>query len=147
MMIKRSETERPKFQYAGFLIRFSAFLLDFLILWTPAFFFQFVSLRLGSRLLYYLIPLAYIMLVVYMDGIKGGTPGKLILGLKIVNNNGAFIGIPKAILRYMGKILSAIILGIGFFMIIWDKRKQSLHDKIAGTFVMINTANRIIKIG
>jgi len=71
-----------------------------------------------------------------MDGIKGGTPGKLILGLKIRNEKGQYIGIPIAILRYIGKILSGIILGIGYLMIAWDVKKQGLHDKIAKTFVV-----------
>jgi len=71
-----------------------------------------------------------------MDGVLGGTPGKLMLGLRIRNENGRFIGIPYAILRYLGKIVSTIIIGIGYLMIAWDKRKQGLHDKIAGTFVL-----------
>ena len=71
-----------------------------------------------------------------MEGIHGGTPGKLILGLRIVNEKGKFIGIPNAILRYVSQMLSAIIFGIGYLMIAWDKKKQGLHDKIANMYVV-----------
>ena len=84
----------------------------------------------------YLVSLAMLLLIVYMDGIKGGTPGKLILGMRIVNEKGEYIGIPMAILRYIGKILSGMILCIGYFMIAWDKKKQGLHDNIAQTYVI-----------
>lgn len=123
--------------YGGFWIRFVATILDGLIIGIP------VSL-LGYGLVFatgipsmtYLGQLASLILVVYLDGIKGGTPGKLILGMRIVNEQGNYIGIPMAILRYIGKILSAIILGIGYLMIAWDSKKQGLHDKIAKTYVV-----------
>jgi len=56
--------------------------------------------------------------------------------MRIVNEKGEYIGIPMAILRYIGKVLSGMILGIGYFMIGWDKKKQGLHDKIAQTYVV-----------
>jgi len=90
----------------------------------------------GMPSLIYLVSLASVILVIYLDGIKGGTPGKLILGIRIVNEKGEYIGIPMAILRYIGKILSAIILGIGYLMIAWDGKKRGLHDKIAKTYVV-----------
>jgi uncharacterized RDD family membrane protein YckC len=36
----------------------------------------------------------------------------------------------------IGKIVSSIILFIGYLMILWDGKKQGLHDKIAGTVVI-----------
>ena len=90
----------------------------------------------GISSLVYIVELGVIVLTVYLDGIKGGTPGKLILGLRIVNDKGNYIGIPMAILRYIGKILSAVILGIGYIMIAFTEKKQGLHDKIAKTYVI-----------
>ena len=126
-------------QYGGFWIRFLAHLLDGLILGIPAGIISTVLvLTTGIDSLQYLVQLATVVVIVYFDGIKGGTPGKLILGYRIVNDQGNYIGIPGAILRYIGKILSAIILGIGFLMIAWDKNKQGLHDKIAKSYVVKN---------
>jgi len=123
--------------YGGFWIRFLATILDFLILGIPAFLVQMgLVFATGISSLVYIVELGVIVLTVYLDGIKGGTPGKLILGLRIVNDKGNYIGIPMAILRYIGKILSAVILGIGYIMIAFTEKKQGLHDKIAKTYVI-----------
>jgi len=124
-------------QYAGFWIRFLAYILDGLILGIPTIIVSLV-LVLVTKIpsLQYLVSLVMIVVIVYMDGTLGGTPGKLILGLRIVNEQGKYIGVPMAILRYIGRILSAIILWIGFLMIVWDPKKQGLHDKIAKTYVV-----------
>ncbi|PIN80402.1 RDD family protein [Candidatus Woesearchaeota archaeon CG10_big_fil_rev_8_21_14_0_10_30_7] len=82
------------------------------------------------------LSIAVIAVVIYMEGILGGTPGKLLLGLRIVNEKGDHIGIPGAILRYIGKFVAGIILGIGLLMVAFNVKKQGLHDKIAGTYVV-----------
>lgn len=124
-------------EYAGFWIRFSAMIWDWIILGIPALIIQIlVTWAVGINSMAYLVTLAALVVTVYMDGIKGGTPGKLMLGLRIQNEKGQYIGIPLAILRQIGKILSGIILGIGYLMIAWDAKKQGLHDKIAKTFVV-----------
>lgn len=123
--------------YKGFWIRFLATILDGIIIGIPAGLIQLgLTFATGIKSLGYLVQLAAVVLVVYLDGIKGGTPGKLILGMRIVNEKGEFIGIPMAILRYIGKILSGIILCIGFFMIGFTSKKQGLHDMIAKTYVV-----------
>lgn len=63
------------------------------------------------------------------------TPGKMALGLVVTDENGQRISFGRATGRYFAKILSSIILLIGFFMIGWTARKQGLHDMIAGTLV------------
>ena len=80
--------------------------------------------------------IAIVVLTIYLDGNVGGTPGKLILGLRIVNEQGTTIGIPRAILRYIGKIVSGMILLIGYIMIGFTQKKQGLHDMIASTYVV-----------
>lgn len=123
--------------YAGFWIRFVAMFLDILIIGLPLLLVG-VGLFLvtGEDFFYNILNLAAVIFTIYMDGIKGGTPGKLILKLKIVNAQGKTIGIPAAILRYISKFVSGIILAIGFLMIGWTEKKQGLHDKIAGTYVV-----------
>ena len=129
-----------KIEYGGFWIRFSAASWDSLILGIPVFILQFllsfVILIVGFGPALYLPSLVMLVVIIYMDGTKGGTPGKLILGLRINNEKNEFIGIPKAILRYLGKIVSTLILGIGHLMIAWDKKHQGLHDKIAKSYVV-----------
>ena len=123
--------------YSGFWIRFLAATLDLLIMGIPVNIIAWgLVFATGVTSITYVAQLVFVVLVVYLDGIKGGTPGKLILGMRIVNKQGNYIGIPMAILRYICKILSAIILGIGFLMIAFTEIKQGLHDKIAKTYIV-----------
>ena len=64
------------------------------------------------------------------------TPGKKILGLQVTHLNGQQIGFGRANGRYWGKIVSALILMIGFIMIAFTDKKQGLHDIMAGTLVI-----------
>ena len=42
----------------------------------------------------------------------------------------------KGVIRAVGKLLSGIPCGLGFFWMLWDKDKETWHDKIAGTTVV-----------
>jgi uncharacterized RDD family membrane protein YckC/Tfp pilus assembly major pilin PilA len=64
------------------------------------------------------------------------TPGKLALGLVVVDGFGRSIGFARATGRYFGKYVSALILGIGFLLAGWTERKQALHDLMAGCCVV-----------
>jgi len=64
------------------------------------------------------------------------TLGKKMFGLKVTDIDGNKIGFGKANGRYWSKIISAIILFIGFIMVAFTAKKQGLHDIIAGTLVM-----------
>ncbi len=65
------------------------------------------------------------------------TPGKMLVDCEIVDaRSGGAISLKQALLRYIGYYLSALPLGLGFLWMVWDKRKQGWHDKIAGTVVI-----------
>jgi uncharacterized RDD family membrane protein YckC len=64
-----------------------------------------------------------------------GTLGKKALGMIVTDLDGNRIGFGRATGRYFAKILSALILLIGFLMVAWSSRKQGLHDLIASTLV------------
>jgi len=71
---------------------------------------------------------------VYHWGVKGATPGKRLLGLKVVAEDGSEpIGLSRATVRVLGSLLSGLTLGIGFLMIAFG---GSLHDRLAGTRVV-----------
>lgn len=69
------------------------------------------------------------------------TVGKLALGIRVTDMQGARIGFPRALGRYLAKYISAIILLIGFIMVAFTRRKQGLHDLIAGTLVLNGRAS------
>ncbi len=64
------------------------------------------------------------------------TLGKRVCRLRVTDEAGLRIGILRALGRYLGKFVSAFILGIGFLMVGWTRRKQGLHDIMADTLVM-----------
>jgi len=72
---------------------------------------------------------------VYHWGVKGATPGKRLLGLVVVAEDGsAPIGLSRAAIRVLGYLLSGLTLGIGFLMIALGG--SGLHDRLAGTRVV-----------
>lgn len=73
---------------------------------------------------------------VYFVSTKGGTIGKLVLGLKIVRADGGPVSPGLALGRYFAQWISAIILMIGYIMAGFDPQKRALHDRICNTFVI-----------
>ncbi|MBK9732740.1 MAG: RDD family protein [Chitinophagaceae bacterium] len=67
---------------------------------------------------------------------RQATLGKSALGIKVTDLNGNRISFLNATGRYFGKILSGLIFGIGYIMIIFTEKKQGLHDVLAGTLVV-----------
>ena len=64
------------------------------------------------------------------------TLGKRAMGIKVTDGTGRRIGFGRATGRFFGKILSGLILSIGFLLAGWTARKQALHDMIASTLVV-----------
>jgi uncharacterized RDD family membrane protein YckC len=67
---------------------------------------------------------------------RGATVGKMAMGLRVVTSDGQRLSFLNATGRYFAKIISAIILLIGFIMIGFTDKKRGLHDMIAGTLVI-----------
>ena len=67
----------------------------------------------------------------------GQTPGKKIMGLHVVNENGAPVNWEAVSLRvFIGYPISLLPLGLGCYWALMDKNNQAWHDKIAGTLVI-----------
>lgn len=64
-----------------------------------------------------------------------GTVGKKLLNLKVANLKGERIGFLRASSRYFLLGLSRLLCGLGFLLIFFTKRKQTLHDKLSNTVV------------
>lgn len=89
----------------------------------------------GARWIHSLLPA-----VVFIAGWRlfGVTPGKLLLELRVVDARiGGPPSWPRAIVRYLGYLVSALPLGLGFLWVLIDRRKQTFHDKLARTRVIV----------
>jgi uncharacterized RDD family membrane protein YckC len=67
---------------------------------------------------------------------SGSSPGKSIMGIRIVPLNGHKMHLWRAALRYFAYYLSALPLGLGFFWVIVDDQRMAWHDKISRTCVI-----------
>lgn len=67
---------------------------------------------------------------------RGATLGKMAVGLRVVTDQGERLSFGRASGRYFAKLLSALILCIGFIMVAFTDRKRGLHDMIASTLVV-----------
>lgn len=67
---------------------------------------------------------------------RQATVGKMALGLKVTDLEGQRISFARATGRHFAKLVSSMILFIGYIMAGFSERKQALHDLIAGTLVM-----------
>ncbi len=64
------------------------------------------------------------------------TLGKRALRLKVVDLDGHRISFARASGRFFAQYLSALTFCIGYMLAGWTKRKRSLHDMIAKTYVI-----------
>jgi uncharacterized RDD family membrane protein YckC len=88
---------------------------------------------------YYGLVFGLIFSWIYFAGFEsshlGGTPGKWVLGIFVTDMEGKRISFGRATGRYFGKIVSGIILGIGYMMAGFTEKFQALHDIMAETLV------------
>ena len=135
-------------EYAGFLRRLVAAIIDGFILYAVTFA---VSLPFGlsvtgvpvDAMQAHAIP-ALISVAIYWSyfafmesSTKQGTLGKLALSIKVTDEDGGRITLSRATGRYFGKYVSSIILLLGFIMAAFTARKRALHDMLAGTLVVV----------
>lgn len=71
----------------------------------------------------------------------GATPGKRLMAIKVIRDDGSKVTYPVIFIRYLSSFISPFIMGIGYLMVFWDRKKQALHDKIAKTVVVKTEEN------
>jgi uncharacterized RDD family membrane protein YckC len=140
----------------GFWTRFTAFVIDSLfasillyplswIFTSPAMSASFdptdaeqVSRLMGDMLTHLSIQtviLGIVFIALWMHW--GSSPGKMLLKCHIVDaKTGGPASTRQLVIRYIGYYISLVPLGLGFFWIGLDARKQGWHDKLAGTLVV-----------
>lgn len=129
------QVETSELHYAGFWIRVGAYLIDFVLLYIVNFI---IALALSDSPVLATI-LNLIVGVCYFGFLESSehqaTLGKMAVGIKVGDNRGNQISFMNAMGRYFAKIISALLLCIGFMMVGWDEKNQGIHDKLADTYV------------
>jgi uncharacterized RDD family membrane protein YckC len=64
------------------------------------------------------------------------TPGKKVLGLRVTDLEGKRLSFIRASGRYFGKLISWLLLGLGFVLAGFTEKKQALHDMLASCLVL-----------
>ena len=161
IMAMRIRSESYTVDYAGFWVRFFAFLIDVLILVGIVWLYNGIwglasgAGFFGEEAVDPLLPdavagpsssfwalssvILFLMMVAYFVcfwGWRGQTPGKMVMRISIVRFDGARIGWGGAVMRFLGYIISVLLFLLGFFWVAFDRRRQGFHDKIADTFVI-----------
>jgi len=80
---------------------------------------------------------------VYFWSSTGQAVGGRIMGFQVISEaTGGLLSPSRALLRYIGYVISGFILCLGFLWALWDPKKQGWHDKVAGSVVIpVGTAN------
>lgn len=130
-------------QYGGFWVRVVATIIDGFIvniIQSIITFILFYDSFLSDALAYSILSSSTLISLAYhtyfLSSEKQATWGKQAMRLKVVGINGERITPLNAVGRFFATYLSAFLLGIGYLMVAFDPKKQALHDKLAGTYVV-----------
>ena len=146
-------------RYAGFVTRALASLIDLAILAAVVLLLAAAAQAIGALLTLYgvlfsrpsqavgpvriaiaLLGLgAFVAYPIAFWVLAGQTPGKALMGLRVVRLDHKPMTIGRALARYVGYWLAALPLFVGFLWILLDQRRQGWHDKLAGTGVLYTT--------
>jgi uncharacterized RDD family membrane protein YckC len=124
---------------AGFWIRVVAFIIDSIILYV-------VNLIVGAVL----NPsttgrsgIQTVLGIIYFSYLwsanspwPGQTVGDKLLSLRVIKTDGSDLSIVQAFVRYVGLVISFLVIFIGVIWVAFDPNKQGWADKIAGTYVV-----------
>ncbi len=138
---------RARGERAGFVTRLAALTADAIIVWVALR--GTVSLLLLAEhalrrfappfslgeLLFVSAPVIVILYNVVFWWLRGQTPGKWLLGLRVVALGGGKVGLGRALIRFIGYLLSALPFYLGFLWILGPERR-GFHDRLARTEVV-----------
>ena len=160
--IYMTQANNTAIKYGSFTLRFTAAVIDLLVLViTNLLIFlgisaimesvasdesmatMFYSEAFGEIELWFLIALVLMSCIIswiyfaIMESSKyQGSLGKLTVGFMVTDLSFNHISFKKASYRFWGKLLSVLIVGMGFVFGLFNKRKQCLHDFVSSTVVI-----------
>lgn len=133
-------------RYGGFWLRSVASAIDNVLVLLLCVLFGFIqgvvapNLSYGTfrgQVVFQLMSLA--VSVVYFGWVQAkyqGTPGKRLLGMRLVRSDFAPVEVSRCYARYFASMLSGLVLGVGYLWAAFDSKKRTWHDRMAGTLVI-----------
>lgn len=124
--------------YADFFRRLMASIIDIFVIFLLLSFIQFLSGIREGIFSYILIILFFWLYFAYQDSsVSQGTVGKQAMNITITDHNGNRISFARATNRLAGKIMASLPFFAGFLPILFSKKRQGIHDRIAKTLVIV----------
>jgi uncharacterized RDD family membrane protein YckC len=139
--------------YAGFWRRLAARIIDCVVLFIAIFVVAFAAgllygvERLRPRDVWIIVTLAtfasvWLYYTVFECSALQATPGKLALRMIVTDSRGRRVSFRRANGRFFGKIISGMVLGIGYYLVGFTVKKQTLHDILADCVVVLKKPSR-----
>lgn len=111
--------------------------------WLPAAILSAVFSRAGFfSFVAWLASIAYWAWIGHLEGVTGQTPGKAIMGTRLVDQQGQLIGSGPGIGRKFAHIVDFLVCGLGFLLPLVDSRRQTIADKLVSTYVVSGAEKR-----
>lgn len=152
---KNAATTLTQYSPAGIVRRFAAAVVDMSLLGT-VFGLAGVGLGAGASLIAGGVPdetvidklilsgygAVVILTLLYVAGFESAdsqaTPGKRLLHIMVTGTDGHRLSLGRALARNAAKLVSLLPAGLGFLLPLFTKKRQALHDLIAGAQVVLN---------
>jgi len=124
--------------------RLAALVIDVAIMWIPLGFLT-RSMDMGRYTGFAVsVAIGVTYFALLNGGPRGQTLGKMVWNVRVRDAaTGGPLGVPKAAVRYLAPTLLFLIPILGFalwladgFSPLWDRRRQAVHDKLAGSVVV-----------
>jgi uncharacterized RDD family membrane protein YckC len=127
----------PSGPRAGFWQRFAAAFIDGLLLGIPL---GVIEAIIGTNRAID-SAIGVVAGIVYFGFFEGSTSGQTVgkraIGIRVIDfNTGGPIGFGRAVIRFFGRYISLIACLLGYFWMLWDKERQTWHDKLASDVVV-----------
>lgn len=138
----------PAVRYGGFWRRAAAFLLDWLVLFFPEGiarallgFDAFETSQSWSDPREWMLLGASLVLGLLYHSILASSPvegtlGQRALDLRMSDGDGRRLTFARATVRWFASLLTLLTCGVGWLLMLWTPRRQTLHDLMSGTFVV-----------
>lgn len=133
------EFDKPKrelvYDLAPISTRLIALIIDSLVLGALTGMFAFVGRGWAGAGVGLLLGVAYHWY--FLTQHRGQTPGKMVMGIRVIRADGLPLTGTDAALRYLGYHLNTAFFMLGWLWALADTNRQGLHDKLVNTFVVM----------